>query len=130
MSSGQAAGLSNRGRLVPCGAAALASAATASPAAPHLGGGDLQPRGRGALVGQSRAALALAIAVHATHGGRLLLPPRRATTCGRHGQKLMSALHAAQGCSGRDGGTHTSPPKPFQALPSLAGQPVPHLLND
>jgi hypothetical protein len=38
----------------------------------HIGGGGLAPAWGGALVGQSRGAHALAIAVHATHGVRLL----------------------------------------------------------
>lgn len=59
-----------------------AQPASIGPWAPtHLGGRDLQPGRRGSLVGQSRAALALAIAVHATHGGRLSVPPSRAATC-------------------------------------------------
>jgi len=37
----------------------------------HLLGGDLEPRGRGALVGQSGTAHALAGSVHATHGCRV-----------------------------------------------------------
>ena len=73
------------------------SCAVAPHPRPHLGGGDLQPGGAAALVGQSRAALALAVAVHATHGGRLL---SAAPTCrherGREGGRAAGAVrHAA-----------------------------------